>query len=187
MRCPGERRVDARRDAVKPRSPQPVGHSMYVTGVIHLTFAVSALVFGLIVVMMPKGTRRHRKAGWVYAVSMVGLNGTALMIYRLFGGFGPFHVFALISLLSVVAGVVPVVRRRPRETWLEHHAYWMTWSYVGLVAAGVSEVATRVPASPFWWMVAGSTLLVIGVGRYVINSRVPGILKAVRPRARARV
>ena len=45
---------------------------------------------------------------------MVGLNVTALSIYRLTGVFGPFHWAALFSLATIVAGVVPV-RRRPNR------------------------------------------------------------------------
>ncbi len=153
---------------------------MYLTGALHVALALVALVSGLVMVLMRKGTVRHRKIGWIYAVRMLGLNATALLIYRLFGGFGPFHVAALVSLLTIIAGLIPVVLRRPRRKWLEHHAYWMTWSYVGLVAATASEVTTRVPASPFWWMVFGSSLVVIGGGRHLINSRVPIALQRIR-------
>lgn len=155
---------------------------MYITGVVHVAFALMALVSGLVVVLMRKGTPRHRKIGWVYAVSMLGLNVTALLIYRLFGRFGPFHIAALLSLLTIIAGLITVVLRRPRRNWVDHHAYWMAWSYVGLCAAAASEITTRVPDSPFWWMVLGSTLLVIAGGRQLINSRVPIALQRMRGR-----
>jgi uncharacterized membrane protein len=155
---------------------------MYLTGALHVALALVALVSGLVMLVMRKGTLRHRQIGWVYAVSMLGLNVTALLIYRLFGRFGPFHIAALLSLVTIIAGLVTVVLRRPRRNWLEHHAYWMSWSYVGLCAAAVSEVATRVPASPFWWMVFGSTLVVIAGGRHLINSRVPIALQRMRGR-----
>ncbi len=153
---------------------------VYLTGLIHIGFALAALGSGLVVVLRPKGTAPHRHVGRIYAASMIGLNGTALMIYRLFGGFGPFHVFALISLVTVAGGLVPVIRRRPRGRWVEHHAYWMTWSYVGLLAAAVSEITTRVPSSPFWWMVFGSTLLVVAIGQRLISSHVPRIVGEMR-------
>jgi hypothetical protein len=58
----------------------------------------------------------------------------------------------------------------------------MTWSYVGLVAALVSEVATRTPAlgSGVWFgaAVAGSTLLVIGIGAALIHKRLPPLVAA---------
>lgn len=62
----------------------------------------------------------------------------------------------------------PVERARA----LERHFQWMTWSYVGLAAAAVSEIATRLPALrphpeqglAFGITVAVATLLVVGVG-----------------------
>jgi uncharacterized membrane protein len=153
---------------------------MNVLGLTHLAFALSAIAAGGAVVALPKGTPLHRRIGWVYVSCMVGLNATALMIYRLFGGFGPFHVAALLSLATIVAGVFAVLRRRPKRNWLDHHAYWMSWSYVGLLAAAASEVTTRVPDTPFWWMVFAATFVVIGAGMWVINSRVPGILERMR-------
>jgi hypothetical protein len=59
--------------------------------------------------------------------------------------------------------------------WLEMYYEFMNWSYVGLVAAAVSEVLTRLPSSPFWGavmagslavFVTGSALIVCGRGRY---------------------
>ncbi len=154
---------------------------MYVTGAVHLLFAIAALASGLFIVLRRKGTRTHRRVGRVYALSMIGLNVTALMIYRLTGTFGPFHVAALVSLLTIVGGVLPALRRRPRGGWIERHAYWMSWSYVGLVAAAASEAATRLPGSPFWWMVLLATLLVLVAGGRLIHTGVPVALRPFRP------
>ena len=156
-----------------------------VLGWVHLAFSVAALATGLVVVARPKGTGPHRRAGLFYVGSMLGLNATALMIYQLFGRFGPFHVAALLSLATVSLGFIPARRRRPRGTWVEQHAYWMSWSYVGLLAAAASEATTRIPESSFLWMVVIATAVVIGSGALIINRRVPGILKVVgRPSAR---
>ena len=114
------------------------------SGTVHLFLGLLAVTLGLAVVVMRKGTAAHRRAGLFYAVVMVLLNATALMIYDLFGRFGPFHVLALVSLATVSAGVVPVWLRRPRA-WLELHARFMSWSYAGLIAAFFSEIGTRVP------------------------------------------
>src|SRR5688500_19000433 len=67
-------------------------------GLIHAGFGIIALVLGLVVVVLQKGTAWHRRAGLLYAAAMLLLNGTALAIYDLFGGFGPFHIVALVSL-----------------------------------------------------------------------------------------
>jgi len=145
-------------------------------GAIHVGLALVALVLGFAVVMRRKGDRLHRTLGHLYVSSMLGLNGTALMIYDLFGGFGPFHWAALASLATVIAGMAPAVLRRPRETWFETHAYIMAWSYVGLVAAAAAEVATRVLTLPFWASVGLLSFVVIAGGGWIVQRRVPRIL-----------
>jgi uncharacterized membrane protein len=146
-------------------------------GLFHTLTAVVALVAGAAVLLRSKGTRWHRRAGWVYVASMLLLNASALMIYRLFGGFGPFHFAALISLATVLAGVIVAVRRRPRGRWIEAHYYWMTFSYMGLVAAAFAEVATRVPAAPFWPAVAVASFAIFGIGYWAIMRRAEAILR----------
>lgn len=153
---------------------------MNVLGWLHTLCALVALGSGAAVLLRRKGTRTHRRIGWVYAASMLLLNGTALMIYRLFGGFGPFHVAAIASLVTVLMGMVPAVRRRPAN-WVEHHYFWMTWSYVGLWAAAISEVATRTPGFHFWWGVMIGTFAVVGIGAILIRRNAAPILARFRP------
>ncbi len=67
----------------------------------------------------------------------------------------------------------------------------MTWSYVGLAAAAVSEIATRMPALRprsgqelmFGVTVAVSTLLVVAVGARLIRRRRSALLASYRPTA----
>ncbi len=95
---------------------------MVTIGQIHLTLAIAAMTSGAIVLFMSKGTGRHRLIGLTYAFSMLGLNGTALLLYNLFGRVGPFHFAALVSLVTVVFGLVHVVLRQPKGKWIEAHA-----------------------------------------------------------------
>ncbi len=117
---------------------------MNLLGVVHTVFAVVAIVAGGTVVLLPKGTRWHRTLGHLYATAMIGLIVTAFSIYRLFGGLGPFHFAALVSLVTLVAGMGSALFRRPRGRWIEFHAAWMSWSYIGLMAAFAAELLTRV-------------------------------------------
>jgi uncharacterized membrane protein len=151
-------------------------------GLIHTAFAVLALASGAAILVMDKGSPRHRRTGWVYVVSMIAMNSTALVIYRLFGGFGPFHVAALLSLATVIAGLVPVMRRRPVDGWLELHYNFMAYSYVGLAAAAASEVGTRMPQTVFWWAVLVATVAVIAVGVVLVRRFQAGTLAKVRLR-----
>src|SRR5688500_1019404 len=167
-------------------------------GLTHTVSAVGALAAGAAVLLTRKGTRRHRQLGWTYVVSMILLNVTALMIYRLFGRFGPFHVGAVFRLVTVLAGTAAAigarrarVRRSPadRARALERHYQWMTWSYVGLAAAAVSEIATRMPALrprpdqvlAFGITVGVSTILVVAVGAVMIRRRRLTLLAPYHP------
>jgi hypothetical protein len=47
----------------------------------------------------------------------------------------------------------------------------MTYSYLGLVAADVAEVTTRVPGISFWWTVLTASLGVFAVGAPIIKRR----------------
>jgi hypothetical protein len=76
---------------------------------------------------------------------MLGLNLSALAIYRLTGHFGTFHVLALSSLATLAAGLLPVLLRRPRRYWLEWHYFGVGMAYAGLIAAFINELLVRVP------------------------------------------
>ena len=135
----------------------------------HLIAACTALLAGLGVIFTRKGTLLHKQLGYVYFFNMLGLNISALFIYRLTGHFGPFHDAAPASLLTLSAGFIPAYLRLPQGRWLELHYEFMNWSFVGLVAAGVSEAATRLPSAPFWPGVIAGTLAVFIIGGRLIG------------------
>jgi uncharacterized membrane protein len=159
-------------------------------GLIHLASALIALAAGALVLLNRKGTRAHRAMGWTFAASMLVLNASALTLYRLTGSFGPFHFAALASLATLIAGVVPARRRLPRGRWLARHYYFMTYAYMGLVAAAVAESATRIPAVraiaggptlAFWVTVALSTIAVVVTGVMMIRRSAPRLIGRYRP------
>lgn len=160
---------------------QPSSHGrvyvMSTMGLFHMALGLVALGSGTLLVCTKKGTRLHRIVGRGYALSMLLLNGTALLIYNLFDRFGPFHAAALASFATVVAGVLSARRRRPG--WSRRHAYLMSWSYCGLLAATAAEIASRVPGWDFFWSVFLSSLIVILAGAIVISRRVPGVVSRV--------
>jgi uncharacterized membrane protein len=121
----------------------PISTSISSLGAAHVAAALAALVFGALVLAMRKGTQLHRAMGMAYAAAMVALNLAALMIYRITGHFGPFHVLALLSLATLVSGVLAVVRRRPG--WLSKHYQRMSFSYLGLLSAGTTQMLVNLP------------------------------------------
>lgn len=142
----------------------------------HIATAILALATGLLVLVSTKGTRRHRRTGYVYVASMVALNVSSFFIFSLTGRFSLFHVAAMLSLATVVAGFLPVFLRRPRDGWLPMHLEIMAWSYIGLLAAAASEAAVRIPKSPFWWAVAVASGTVIVAGGLVLAHNRPTLL-----------
>lgn len=137
-------------------------------GLFHTITAVLAMVFGLMVVFKKKGTKTHKRLGYIYTVLMILLNVTSFFIVN-FGGFSLFHFFAIISLLTVLAGVVPAYRKS--KGWYVKHFYFMSWSVVGLYSAFWAEVGTRFVGNmqEFWWMVALASGLTAFIGSIIIK------------------
>jgi uncharacterized membrane protein len=149
-------------------------------GAAHVAAALAALVFGLLVLLRRKGTPLHRAFGMTYAVSMLGVNGTALTLYRLTGHFGPFHALALVSLAAVGFGVAAAGVRW--SGWLVAHYQAMSYSYVGLLAATAAEGLIRVPALHINSVSRGiavglaTTAVFFVVGRLVVRRAQAGVV-----------
>ena len=131
-------------------------------GLVHLIFALVATITGSFVLGIRKGTKTHKRVGYTYFVSMVGLNGTAFMIYGLFGYFGVFHWAAVFSSLTILAGMIPIIKKK--KGWIYRHFNFMYWSVIGLYAAFAAETLTRVPETPFFGMVGIATGLIVLMG-----------------------
>lgn len=114
------------------------------TGLIHLIVSIIALITGLFVLTTAKGTKTHKQIGYVYSISMILVNLTAFMIYKLYGKFGIFHWFAVISCLTLFAGLYPVLRKKGKNYLLTHFNF-MYWSVVGLYCAFMAEIFSRLP------------------------------------------
>lgn len=127
------------------------------TGLIHLISSCFALIFGTMILILPKGTKRHKQVGYGYILSMTVLIVTAFMIYRLFNGWGIFHYLTVVSLVSLLGGMVPIWTKWPKNSWQDLHFSFMYWSVMGLYAAFASEIITRVPDTPFFGMLGIAT------------------------------
>jgi uncharacterized membrane protein len=165
-------------------------------GWFHFVIANVAIIAGAYnLIFTKKGTRLHRQIGWVYIGSMVLANVTALTIYRLFGGFGPFHFFAIISLVAITGASLSAVKARQsrlakdkvaRERWIGAHYHWVNYSYVGLMAALVSEAAARTPftrpgpggsGASFAIAVSLATMGVFAFGAWLIRRKLSAAVK----------
>ncbi|WP_461127773.1 DUF2306 domain-containing protein [Spirosoma aerophilum] len=133
-------------------------------GLTHLISGIFALVFGLAVLVMKKGTQLHRKVGYAYAISMLILIVSSFGVYRLFGRFGFFHVLSLVSTFSLVAGMLPMFQKQRTPSHYETHFKRMYFSVVGLYAAFAAESFVRIPKfGSFWQAVAWGCVLIFVV------------------------
>ena len=153
---------------------------MNTLGWTHLLFSITAIASGTTVLLAPKGTHLHRRTGYFYVTAMLGLNISALMIYRLFGYFGPFHWAALFSLATLLAGFIPARIKAPQGRWIFLHANMMAWSFIGLLAAAVSEITTRFLDYPFGPVVLLSSCLVFLLGGLVNGRKIPKAIAGMR-------
>ena len=142
-------------------------------GLIHVIFACIALLAGTIVLLNAKGNTLHIRIGYVYVVAMLIMNLTGFGIYHLFGHFGIFHVFIFISLVTLFGGMYPILNRKKVKNWYLQHIEFMGWSVVGLYAALVSEMATRLlPLKYMPWVVGIGTFTVTAIGWVIIKRKV---------------
>jgi len=117
-------------------------------GMVHLIASCLSLIFGTMILFMEKGTKRHVKVGYLYVINMAILIVTAFMIYRLFNGWGVFHYLTVLSLFTILMGMVPIWLKKPVKRWKYFHYAFMYWSVMGLYAAFVAEMITRIPETP---------------------------------------
>jgi len=141
----------------------------------HIVAAVSALLVGAAVLLSPKGTRTHRRFGTVYVLTLVIVNVAALSLHRE-ATFGVFHGLAIASLVTIAVGFVPLLFGKWSPPVIATHAYCMTWSYAGLVAAGCGQLAVAVGLDSPAWIVPAVIATVLSISGVLIFGRVPPIL-----------
>lgn len=141
----------------------------------HVLAALSALGAGAAVLLLPKGTQRHRLIGKVYVLALVLVNVAALSLHRE-DVFGVFHALAVASLVTIAVGLSPLLLGKRSPTVIGTHAFCMTWSYAGLVAAGCGQLAVAVGQDLAAWVVPAVIGAVLCISGVAIFGRVPSIL-----------
>jgi len=133
-------------------------------GWFHLITAIMAMVVGAFVLFTTKGTRQHKRIGYIYVFSMILVCGSALAIYQLTGRFGIFHVSAVVGFLTLAGGMMPMLIKSIDRKYKAVHFWFMYYSVLGLYAAFASEISVRIPDRPFYSMVgiATGTIFLIG-------------------------
>jgi uncharacterized membrane protein len=144
----------------------------------HVVAALSALLAGAAVLLLPKGTHTHRGIGTAYVLALVLVNMAALSLHRE-NTFGVFHALAVASLLTIAVGLSPLLLGKRSPVVIATHAFCMTWSYAGLVAAGFGQLAVAVGRDVSAWVVPAVIGTVLSISGLAIFGSVPSILDRI--------
>ncbi len=148
--------------------------NLTVAGAIHTVLAMLCIVVGLLQLVRPKRGPGHRARGYAYVYAMVVADGAIMLVYRFTGQFNLFHAAAILNLTCIVFAIIPVLRSPRPANWKLQHYYWISWSYVGLLAAAATEfvvrtvgLATRSQA----WTVSAVISIVVSSIAYILIER----------------
>ena len=146
----------------------------------HIVAALSALLAGVAVLLLPKGTHTHRAIGSAYVLALVVVNVAALSLHRE-NVFGVFHALAVASLVTIAVGLSPLLLGKRSSRVIATHAFCMTWSYAGLAAAGCGQLAVAVGDDLAAWVVPVVIGAVLSFAGVVIFGKVPSTLDRLLP------
>lgn len=144
-------------------------------GLIHLVTAIFAVITGSMILVMKKGTQNHIRVGYAYVAFMTVMLTTAFTIYRLWGEWGLFHYAAVMSSVTLLGGIIPILTKYPKDSYMVFHFSFMYWSVLGLYSAFFAEIMTRLPLvvfegegpnAMFFNMVGLAFVLVMGFGGF---------------------
>jgi uncharacterized membrane protein len=144
-----------------------------LAGTVHTVLAILGIAVGLIQFMRPKRGPGHRARGYAFVYAMLIADGATMLVFQFTGRFNILHVGAIANLVCIVAAVIPVLRTPRPANWKSRHYHWMSWSYVGLLAAAATELAVRsshlATRGQAWAATAAVTALVTGIGYVIID------------------
>jgi hypothetical protein len=143
-------------------------------GAIHGTLAASSIFLGLLQFVWPKRGPGHRARGYAYVYGMVAADAAAFLIYRFTGHFNILHVGAIANFTWIVLAMIPLLRSPRRPGFHIWHYHFISWSYVSLMAAGMTQLVTRIvpiQSRQDGWMVIAATSIVVSLIGYLVIQR----------------
>jgi uncharacterized membrane protein len=113
-------------------------------GGIHVISSVIGLITGAFILLTKKATKIHRKTGYVFVVSLLLVNISALFIYDFNDGqISVFHYLIPVSLVFLLYGMYPMLIKSEKKNRLNKHIIGMNGAALGLWAAGATEYFVR--------------------------------------------
>jgi uncharacterized membrane protein len=105
--------------------------------VVHLVFALGALVLGPFALFARKGSRLHRAAGYMWVTLMLGAAASSVFIrdFRLpnIAGYTPVHLLTLLTFAGIAGGLWYIARRNVAA----HRSVMLNVYLGGCVGAGL--------------------------------------------------
>ena len=101
---------------------------------IHIVAALSALTLGIVVLSLPKGTKRHKLLGriWVVVMSVVAIGSFSIRGLGEHGGLSWIHGLSIFTLIAMVYSIY-MIRKGNRRA----HFSAMIGSFIGVIVAGL--------------------------------------------------
>jgi hypothetical protein len=124
--------------------------SMSVLGWFHTPACLVAIAAAAWLLVTRKGTRRHRRLGNVFTVSVLFACVTSLGIYSRHAWTAA-HWFAIFGIVTTGGGWLVAHFKQPRLGWRYLHLTLMLLSVYNLIAGGVNEVYLRINVLRHFW------------------------------------
>jgi uncharacterized membrane protein len=144
-----------------------------VPGAVHTVLAILGIVVGLMQFLRPKRGPTHRARGYAFVYAMLIADGAAMLIFQFTGRFNILHIGAIANMLCIILAIVPVLRSPRPSNWKSQHYHWMSWSYVGLIAAAATELVVRTShlatREQAWTVTAATSAIITAIGHVIIN------------------
>jgi len=101
---------------------------------LHLLAALAALALTPVMLLVAKGTPRHKACGriWVAAMALTAASSFWIAEIRLIGPWSPIHILSLITLFSLFEAV-----RAARKRRVSTHKAYIFGAMLGLLGAGL--------------------------------------------------
>ena len=115
-----------------------------ITGGIHVITSIIGLLSGAYILVTKKGTAIHKIIGYVFTISLLIVNISALFIYDFNNGKASvFHYLIIVSLFFLLFGILPMLKKRRTQRRINNHIIGMNGAAIGLWAAGATEYFVR--------------------------------------------
>jgi len=114
-----------------------VAQELTLAGAIHLAAVVPAVVIGVVQLTAPKGTRPHKRLGWIWVLAMAvaALSSFWIMEQRKDAGWSVIHLLSVWVLIALSLAIWHIRRGNVRA-----HKRYMVGTLLGLAGAGIGAL-----------------------------------------------